>query len=70
MDAGPWTKLEPISLTATLLSGSLRKEKDRAGGDTGHLWAAYLRGDTGTESKGSNRLISETDLSRGSPDRG
>lgn len=44
MDAGPWTKLEPISLTATLMSGSLRKEKDRAGGDTGHLWAAYLRG--------------------------
>ena len=39
---GPCTKLEPIALTATLMPGSLRKEKDRTEGDPGHPWAVSL----------------------------
>lgn len=47
-NAGSWTKVEPISLTATLMPESLRKKKGRMGaiwcpeGDTGILWAAHL----------------------------
>lgn len=56
-----WTRLEPISLTTTLMPGNLRKDRGRVRaswcleGDPGHLWAAYPSGgptqDIGTDYK-------------------
>lgn len=51
-----WTRLEPISLTATLMPGNLRKDRGRMGAHwclEGDPWAAYLSGgptqDIGTD---------------------